>query len=120
MKYNKEEIEEFVNKIQSKSGFVDVIDAYRLVSYYTDVFGVRFIENISPEEELIIYYDELKSVIMNGTLDKKKCSSCNEVKSIEDYSKRKEGYEYKCKVCIKIYSDKRKEYRKNIKNKLEI
>lgn len=121
-KINKSDVEIFINKIQRQSGFVDVIDAYKLISHYVDIFGIKYMDKLDIEEELMCYYEELKSYIKGGDtmILRKKCNGCKEVKPINEYSKRNDGYEYKCKGCIKIYSDKRKEYRKNIKNKLEI
>ena len=42
----------------------------------------------------------------------KKCSKCNEVKSYEFFSKHKrhkDGYQYKCKSCVKQYQQKNKD-----------
>ena len=46
----------------------------------------------------------------------KKCTKCQEIKSIDDFSKsNKDGYRYHCKQCCIEYADK---YRK--KNKTSI
>jgi hypothetical protein len=43
------EIYEFLREIKRKCYYVDMVDAYKLVSYYTDVFGYEEFDNVEYE-----------------------------------------------------------------------
>ena len=44
-----------------------------------------------------------KSFVDGGKI----CSQCKEVKSLDKYGKRPQGYQARCKSCMKIYNKKR-------------
>lgn len=114
-KVNIDEIRLFINRVNNNSGYVDFVDAFRLISYYIDVFGIKYMDRFSIEDELMYYYEQLKSFINkeNSSIKdyRKKCHTCKEIKEINEFTKRrgvKDGLEYKCKSCIKEYRDNRK------------
>ena len=135
--------EELIEKINNQSGYIDMVDAYRICSVYTDLFGVNNFERsklgrrdgLSTEEQLIIMWDKINNyevevkkelyVDLNKT---KICVGCNEEKKLYDYHKDKkckDGRKIYCKVCsIKLaneYKEKRlledQDYQKKLNEK---
>lgn len=111
------EIKNFIDKVEKCRGYVDHIDAYRLISHYVDVFGVKYMNKLSIEDELILYYDELKSFVNKSNVNNyisiyyKKCNRCNEVKNKSEYSIRRgtqDGLCYQCKDCDKVVIQQKK------------
>lgn len=108
------EVKNFIEGLKSRGGFADVIDAYKLISFYVDVYGVIYMDKLSIEEELMFYYEELKKYIKIYNRENilyKRCYVCGEIKNKTDFGVRKlskDGLNTKCKSCIKIYVDNRK------------
>ena len=112
---NINEIILFINRVDKNSGYIDFVDAFRLLNYYIEIFGVKYMDRISIEDELIYYYGEIKLFIRRKITNikyfRKKCNACKEVKTLNEFSKRRNSpdkLEYKCRACIKIYNNNRK------------
>lgn len=53
------EIREFLKKIEHNKGYIDIVDSYRLTSYYIDVFGYENPIDMDIKVELEYYYNKL-------------------------------------------------------------
>ncbi len=113
--------EELLEKIERQAGYIDVIDAYRLISVYTDEFGILK-TTLSVEDELIYMYMKLKgdSRIKKKDLESGKVKICKFCK-IEKKHHEFNSYYYKeekrrvatCKECMKNQKElleKRQDY----------
>lgn len=54
------DIDSFIKKIKRQAGYADVVDVYRLTHIYTFIYGIKFHENVSVEDQLILMWEELK------------------------------------------------------------
>lgn len=95
-----------IEKVEKQNGYVDIIDAYRICSVYTDIFGYsnmfgkQDINKLPVLEQLIIMYDEIKKHTDSDI--KKVCSECGKEKNILDFyksSSNRDGYYKSCKYC---------------------
>jgi integrase len=59
-----EDINIFINKLKRQAGYADVIDIYRLIHIYTIIFGVKYYDHLSIEDQLILMWSELKEYRM--------------------------------------------------------
>jgi len=98
--------EEFVEKVNKQSGWIDTLDAFCLIHFFTERFGVVYTE-LSIEDELMYMWERLKL-----ELQPKKhqiCKVCKIKKDIEEYYiKRtsKYGRELTCRECKRKYMRK--------------
>jgi hypothetical protein len=51
--------EEFIDDIKRKGCYIGLLDAYKLIHFYTEEFGI-FKSKLSVEDELIVMWDKLK------------------------------------------------------------
>lgn len=95
---------ELLEKIDKQCGYIDAIDAFSLVSIFTDEFGIRF-TNLSIEEELKWMYLKLKGYNIRSVefeMSEKRCNKCNIIKNMDSFyinSSTHDGRHYTCKVC---------------------
>ena len=59
-----EETREFVKKVKRQGLFIDLIDAMRLISLSTDIFGCKMY-NVDIESELFIHWDKINEFLEN-------------------------------------------------------
>lgn len=122
--------EELINKIERQAGYIDALDAYRLISLYTDEFGILKTK-LSVEDELIYMYMKLKGYtgafrgkaadIEGSRL--KTCSSCK----IEKRHTLFKSYYYKdekrrkstCFDCDKRHKDLSESWQKSIDERIK-
>ncbi|MFY8159766.1 MAG: hypothetical protein ACOVNU_00410 [Candidatus Kapaibacteriota bacterium] len=114
------ELEMFINKVNRKDGWIDYIDAFRLIDIYTKNYGV-LTTRLSIEDELIIMWDKVKKIkVIDGEIQRiapktKKCFSCGIIFNLEYFTKdkaSKDGFDYKCRDCKCKYSLKYKKGKK--------
>lgn len=95
---------ELLEKIERQSGYIDHIDAFRLISAFTDEFGVVY-TTLQPEDELRWMFLKLKGYnIRTVQFEKpeKECIKCKETKNIDDFAKNiatKDGRNSSCRLC---------------------
>lgn len=104
---------DFIEKVKRQSGFIDVVDAYRLIHFFTEKWGIKFTD-FSTEDELCYMWIRLQEEKEDC---KKKCSKCKEYKLLDDFNNdknKKDGRCSYCKVCIVYYNKKRNEKKKYV------
>lgn len=98
-------IDEFINKVNKQRGWIDEIDAWRLVDIYEEIPNRRNIDNMKVEDQLIYMYQ----FIIGRTkvnITTKKCASCGEVKELDSFykdKKRPDGLSPRCAECTRKY-----------------
>lgn len=92
------EINDFVYEIGvRKAGYIDIYDAFRLIHYHAEACGLRGYD-LPIEDELIMYYEDLKNFKM------KLCASCKKVLHRNKFTKNvkaKDNKDYSCSDCKK-------------------
>jgi hypothetical protein len=109
--------EELIDKVKRQAGYVDMVDAFRICSVFTDLFGVDNFDRtksgnspVGVEEQLVIMWDKIeryediitKPNYVNPDEAKKVCYDCGEEKFLSDFQrdrKKKDGRKINCKVC---------------------
>lgn len=107
---------DFIEKVERQRGWVDLIDIYRLIHFFTEKWGVE-ITNLPIEDELMYMWMKLREDKSNRT---KVCYKCRIEKCLDDYhynNHTKDNRSSYCKVCMNLKS---REYTMKKKNKLEI
>ncbi len=95
---------ELLERIEMQSGYIDMVDAFRLISIFTDEFGVVY-TNLKPEDELKWMLLKLKGYNISSVkfeFGEKKCTKCGEVKSADSFSMNKatkDGRNSSCRLC---------------------
>jgi hypothetical protein len=56
------DIKLFIESVNKQNGWINEIDAFRLLSLYVDKFGVKYYDNLNIEDELCLMWEELKKV----------------------------------------------------------
>jgi hypothetical protein len=56
------DIKLFIERVNKQGGWIDEVDAFRLLSLYVDKFGVKYYEKLDIEEELCLMWEDLKKV----------------------------------------------------------
>jgi uncharacterized protein (DUF39 family) len=111
--------EQLIKKIKKQAGFVDVLDAYRIVDAYTTLYGVEFFGTqtnpMSVEDQLIIMWDKIlnseKYIEIKEKQDRRKkvCVECKEEYSLSNFHKdrkKKDGHKIRCKACaVRIHQE---------------
>lgn len=108
--------EDFIKKVKRQAGWIDELDAYLLVSIFTDEFGVIYTD-LPIEMELLYMWEKLNDV--KNIPNEKICSICKVKKPIKDFYKDKkttDGRTSRCSECACRYMKEWKER----KNKLKI
>ena len=121
METETKELQMFINKVNIKKGWIDYIDAFRLVNLYTNCYGVLS-TTLSIEDELVYMWNKINNIEIEKGIIKKKiedkvCCTCKLKLTTDDFTKdksNKDGLDYKCKDCKNSYSQR---YRKNGPNK---
>lgn len=117
--------EELIKKIERQRGYIDAVDAFAVVSIFTDLYGVKYYDNLTIEEELIVMWDKIKnykektSYIVSDN-DLLTCPCCKETKEAKHFYKardRKNGRKSECSKCSVIYQRQWKE-KKKLKNEI--
>lgn len=100
---------EFIDKVNKQRGWVDTVDAFLLVHFFTQRFGIIYTD-LSIEDELIYMWEKLKSDDVGYVIPTHKtCARCKGERSINDFYKskgNKDGKENTCKVCRRDYMGK--------------
>ena len=93
------EIDDFIYEIGvKKAGFIGIYDAFKLVNYHAMIFGSR-VYNLPIDQELIMYYDDLKKCKY------KICTTCKRRLHRSNFTKNlkaKDNKDYNCSGCKKI------------------
>lgn len=92
--------EEFIAKVEKQHGYIDAIDSFRLVHFFTYEFGV--IQTYMPVElELCYMYQKLKGnkVLKRDYYGSRKCQTCEIVKPATEYIDRVKHK--RCAECVK-------------------
>jgi hypothetical protein len=95
---------ELIEKIKRQSYYIDHVDAFRLISHYVDIYGVRYWDNLSIEDELLLMFNELRKPVIGPT---KKCGICLERKAYIDFAVDKRISDGRCIYCRKCLQIKR-------------
>jgi hypothetical protein len=132
--------EELIEKIKRQAGYVDMLDAYRVVDVYTTLFGVEYFDTrkqtLSVQEELILMWDRInryEEIVSNDdyidvNTKTKVCFTCGEETALINYhrdKKKKDGRKIDCKHCaVKKHQDyvtkrieKEPDYKKKLNDK---
>ena len=127
----KEHIEEMKRLFNRyKLGYNRPIDSFLVLQLYLDIFdNPTDLDSYEVDSQIIIMLRKLKDVYDSKSKEvyiqvdepiinvvSKTCYECKEHKPITDFHKRNNAHDkraYNCKVCIKKYSDLRKEKIKN-------
>jgi len=56
------DIKLFIERVNRQGGYIDEIDAFRLLSLYVDKFGVKYYDDLSIEDELCLMWEDLKKI----------------------------------------------------------
>ena len=101
------EVNSFIKKVNSRNGYIDYIDAFRLVHIYTNMYGVLW-TTLSIEDELILMWDRINKPITKSkkVITEKVCYKCKVKKEIAYFSidrRRKDGLDGKCMACKNEY-----------------
>lgn len=114
MEQEAKELQMFINKVNIRGGWIDYIDAFRLINIYTNNYGVLS-TTLSVEDELLIMWDKINNIKIEGgkiirkSIKIKKCFVCKLRLSSDDFSRDKsneDGLDYKCRNCKAIYQSK--------------
>lgn len=95
--------EQFIQKVNKQRGWIDELDAYRLVSIFTDNFGVIYTE-LPIEMELLYMWEKLNEV--ENEKKTKICTNCKIEKELDDFykdKKSKDGRLPRCARCTREY-----------------
>lgn len=101
------EEKEFIEDVKRKSGYIDYIDAFKLIHLFTEKYGVIYTE-LSIEDELIYMWIKLQENNNN-----KICKVCKVEKDLNDFYYSKNRKDNKDNWCAKC----RREYRYKYFNK---
>lgn len=107
---------DFIEKVNKQRGFIDAVDAWRLIHFFTEKWGVMYYDKLSIEDELCLMWMKLQE---DKSTNKKKCSKCKEYKLLDDFNKdknKRDGRCNYCKVCIVYYNKKRNDKKKYVIN----
>lgn len=100
---------EFIDKVKGQRGWVDTVDAFLLVHFFTQRFGIIYTD-LSIEDELIYMWEKMNSDEVGYVIPTHKtCARCKTERSINDFYKsrgNKDGKENTCKVCRREYMRK--------------
>jgi hypothetical protein len=119
--------EDLLKKIEKQVGYIDAVDAFRLISLYTDEFGILKTK-LSIEDELIYMYMKLRGY-NNGKandIESSKLKICTRCK-IEKRHILFKSYYYKdekkrkstCMDCDAKYKDFSDNWHKSIEEKIK-
>jgi hypothetical protein len=54
------DIKLFIEQVNKQSGWINEVDAFRLLSLYVEKFGVKYYDKLSIEDELCLMWEDLK------------------------------------------------------------
>lgn len=100
--------EDFIEKVKRQHYYIDAIDAFRLIDFYTYEFGV-LITYMEPEQELAYMFQKImgKKVLKRDFYPKRVCAVCKIEKSCSQYKDR-----IKHKTCAECLAVSTKKYRR--------
>ena len=61
MEQEAKELQMFINKVNIRGGWIDYIDAFRLINIYTNNYGILS-TTLSVEDELLIMWDKINNI----------------------------------------------------------
>lgn len=102
---------EFIEKVKKQSGYVGVLDVYRLIHFYTEKWDV-LTTKLTVEDELVYMWLKLQQ----DRPTKKNCYSCNKEKDLEEYHIDNNKFDKKCLYCKSCITEKSKIKRYGITN----
>lgn len=114
MENETKELKMFINKVNSRKGWIDYIDAFRLVNIYTNAYGILS-TTLPVEDELIYMWHKINKIeIKEGVIEKKIgknkiCFTCKKSLAPDNFSKdmkHKDRLDTYCKSCKSIYAEK--------------
>jgi hypothetical protein len=100
--------EQFIEKVKKQSGYIGVLDAWRLIHFFTNKWGVFYTE-FSIEDELVYMWLKLQEERT------KYCSKCDKDLSLDEFHNNNASSDGKfayCKTCCSNYRKKKNENRK--------
>jgi hypothetical protein len=56
------DIKSFIECVNKQGGWINEVEAFKLVSLYVDKFGIKCYDRLSIEDELCLMWEELKGV----------------------------------------------------------
>ena len=99
---------QLLRKLEIQNGQADLVDAFRIVALYTELYGVKYYEKLSIEEELILMYEKLKeykwskkSIDYDINKDSKVCRRGNEEKLLREFYKKTDAKDGRNNTCAK-------------------
>jgi hypothetical protein len=101
-----------IDKVERQRGWVDVVDCFRIIDVFVDIYGDSGIniDAFTEEDQVIYMYDKIKNYNSYTT---NVCNKCSIEKPITEFYKRLNTYTNICKICIKndIDDEKREKRR---------
>lgn len=97
--------EDFIKKVKKQRGWIDELDAYLLVSIFTDEFGIIYTE-LPIEMELLYMWEKLNEVKVIKNSNSKVCTVCKVEKTLDKFYKDgrfEDGKTTRCSECIRRY-----------------
>jgi hypothetical protein len=95
---------DFIEKVNKQRGYIGVLDAWRLIHFFTEKWGVIYTE-LPIENELIYMWLKLQEE------KKKYCKKCDTYKDMNDFHNNIKGTNGKCAYCKDCSSEYRKKRR---------